>query len=193
LLAISYALSINVGFRAYGGGHQAVLRKSRDTRSTVGYVAFVAYYFCYSSALDQESLKIWQTQHGYPEFRLPEGHLTWALDSQAVADFPSRFWGGRVLGIVAAPGQRVPGILFEITDDKDWHVIRHKEGVATGASVEIELSVLWNEQTVVARAFTTHPAKRSTEGPLSETFFPSLERAYALWKIPTQALHAAQH
>src|SRR5262245_4892514 len=97
-------------------------------------------YFAYSTILDRQAFLEWRSQHGYDFFDLPEGKLAEATDLALVFDFPSRFWGGRVAGLKDQPGSSVHGRLFEIAD-KDWAIIKHKEGAVTGMCVEKPVKV----------------------------------------------------
>lgn len=147
-------------------------------------------YFCYSSALDTEALEIWKSQHGYPLFKLEEGDRVTLPGYELVFNFPSRFWGGRVAGLKIAsdPKKSVEGILFSIPDEL-WPAVEHKEGVVTGASAAIEISVRKSDGKMVqALAFTTHPSRESLEGPISQTFTQVILKAYAHWKLPTDLI-----
>ena len=92
-------------------------------------------YFAYSTILDREAFLEWRGQHSYDSFDLPQGELAEALDVALAYDFPSRWWGGRVAGLVDQPGAKVFGRVFEISL-QDWPIISHKEGGVTGMSVE---------------------------------------------------------
>src|SRR5262245_13122346 len=96
-------------------------------------------YFGYSTVLDRQAFEDWREQHGYGDFHLPEGQLAEAQDLDLVFDFPSRFWGGRVAGLVDRAGSSVHGRLYEIAG-RDWAVIEHKEGAVTGMCVPREVT-----------------------------------------------------
>lgn len=133
-------------------------------------------YFAYSTILDRAAFLEWRDQHGYQFFELPKGELGEAPDLSLVYDFPSRWWGGRVAGLADAVGSRVCGVVFEIAE-KDWPIIQHKEGAVTGMCVEKPVKVkLTSGDVVDAIAFTTNPARRSLEGPVSERFVEALTR-----------------
>src|SRR5687768_1690183 len=76
-------------------------------------------YFAYSTALDRTAFDEWRQQHNYGFFELPAGKKAEARDVDLVFDFPSRWWGGRVAGLVDRPGVSVHGLVFEIAA-KDW-------------------------------------------------------------------------
>jgi gamma-glutamylcyclotransferase len=141
------------------------------------------WYFGYSTILDRESFETWRSQHSYDFFELPAGRLGEALDIRLVYDFPSRWWGGRVAGLADAAGRSVLGHLFEIAE-ADWPIIAHKEGGVTGASVERLIRVRLGEQTVEATAFTTNPARASSEGPISQQFVEALVRGARAAGLP---------
>lgn len=133
-------------------------------------------YFAYSTILDREAFLEWRDQHSYGFFDLPKGELAEAADLTLVYDFPSRWWGGRVAGLQDAPGHRVCGVVFEISE-KDWPIISHKEGGVTGMCIERPVRVkLTSGQVVDAIAFTTNPARASLDGPVSTRFLEALSR-----------------
>lgn len=133
-------------------------------------------YFAYSTILDRAAFLEWRDQHGYQFFELPQGELGEADDLALVYDFPSRWWGGRVAGLADAHGMRVCGVVFEIAE-KDWPIIQHKEGAVTGMSVERPVRVkLASGAMVDAIAFTTNPARKSEDGPVSARFVEALQR-----------------
>jgi gamma-glutamylcyclotransferase len=140
-------------------------------------------YFAYSTTLDAEAFETWRGQHGYERFVLPEGRLAQAVDTAVVFDFPSRFWGGRVAGLASKPGSIVWGKVFEIAG-VDWPIIQHKEGVVTGMSVEMQLSVEIDGQRCVATAFATNPARVSEEGALSQQFLEAWRRGAVAAGLP---------
>ncbi len=141
-------------------------------------------YFGYSTVLDRAAFEEWRAQHSYEFFSLPEGRLGEALDFSLVYDFQSRWWGGRVAGLVAAPGQSVWGRVFEIAA-KDWPIVQHKEGFVTGMCVE-QLVKVRSEggELVEATAFTTNPARASSDGPVSARFVEALVRGATAAKLP---------
>lgn len=132
-------------------------------------------YFAYSTILDRPAFEEWRGQHGYDFFDLPEGQLAEAIDVALVYDFPSRWWGGRVAGLVNQPGATVWGRVFEIAE-KDWPIVQHKEGVVTGMSVERPVRVRIGGQELEAIAFTTNPSRASADGPVSARFVEALAR-----------------
>lgn len=115
-------------------------------------------YFGYSSVLDREAFDVWKAEHGYTDFVLPQGKHAVLEDYALDFNLPSRWWGGRVAGLVPKEGSAVHGLLYEIRSE-DWPIIEHKEGQVTGLSVEIE--------TPIGAAFTSNPARVSHEGPIS--------------------------
>ena len=133
-------------------------------------------YFAWSTILDRAAFEEWRDQHQYSSFSLPAGEVGEAEGVALVYDFPSRWWGGRVAGIVDRPGSSVFGMVFEIAG-VDWPIIRHKEGGITGMSVERPVRVrLASGATVEATAFATAPERRREEGPISPRFVEALVR-----------------
>ncbi|MFZ5471874.1 MAG: gamma-glutamylcyclotransferase [Myxococcota bacterium] len=132
-------------------------------------------YFAYSTILDRAAFEEWRHQHGYDFFELPPGRMAEAVDVDLVYDFPSRWWGGRVAGLEDKPGAKVYGRVFEVSG-ADWPIIQHKEGAVTGMCVEREVSVLVEGERLTATAFVTAPARRTTEGPVSQRFVEALVR-----------------
>jgi hypothetical protein len=158
--------------------HYDIVMKARAEASSTS-----RWYFAYSTILDREAFLEWRDQHSYNFFELPAGQLAEALDVELCFDFPSRWWGGRVAGLVDSPGKSVFGRLFEIAG-KDWPIIQHKEGAVTGMCVEREVRVKVDGETRVATAFTTHPARALTEGPISARFLEALFRGAQSAQLP---------
>ena len=150
-------------------------------------------YFAYSSALDETAFNEWKTQHGFHTFSLPEGRKAVAQGERLVFDFPSKFWGGRALGLESDSMSRAQGFVFKI-DEANWGIIQHKEGVVTGSAIEKKISVLidGSANPVEATAFVTNPNRRSIEGPVSERFVEAVRRAYQSRGLGEQALHALE-
>jgi hypothetical protein len=132
-------------------------------------------YFAYATVLDRAAFEAWRAEHGYGAFDLPEGVIAEALDVDLVFDFPSRWWGGRVAGLVDRPGASVFGRLFTVPG-ADWPIVLHKEGAITGMCVERPVRVLAGGERVEATAFGTAPARASLEGPVSPRFVEALLR-----------------
>jgi gamma-glutamylcyclotransferase len=132
-------------------------------------------YFAYSTVLDRSAFEQWRAEHGYEFFQLPEGRIAEALGVDLVYDFPSRWWGGRVAGLVDRSGASVYGRLFEIVG-ADWPIVQHKEGAVTGMSVERPVRVRVDGQELDGIAFTTRPERSSPEGPISTRFVEALVR-----------------
>lgn len=140
-------------------------------------------YFAYSGVLDREAFEQWREEHSYNFFELPKGEIAQATDVGLIFDFPSRWWGGRVAGLVDQKGSSVYGLLFEIPAN-NWPVVQHKEGVVTGMSIERPITLQVNGKTVEAIAFTTTPARASTLGPVSTDYVEAIARGAALAGLP---------
>jgi len=143
------------------------------------------FYFAYSTILDRAAFEEWKAQHGYQQFELPKGQKAEALDVGLVCDFPSRWWGGRVAGLEDRPDATVWGLLFEIPG-VDWPIIQHKEGAVTGMCVERPVRVRTEGREVAAFAFTTHPARQNSEGPVSPRFLEALVRGARAAGLPEE-------
>ena len=146
-------------------------------------------YFAYSTILDRAAFEEWRHQHGYEFFELPQGEPAEALDVGLTYDFPSRWWGGRVAGLVDRPGSSVHGLLFRIPG-KDWPVIQHKEGFVTRMCVERPVRVRAAGREVEATAFATAPERSSSEGPVSARFVEALVRGAASAGLPADWVDA---
>ena len=144
-------------------------------------------YFAWSTVLDREAFLEWRDQHGYGFFELPAGELAEAPGLALVYDFPSRWWAGRVAGLMDAPGGAVWGRLLEISE-KDWPIVQHKEGAVTGMSVERAVRVKVGGREVEATAFTTNPARASVDGPVSARFVEALVRGATSAGLPAEWL-----
>jgi len=142
-------------------------------------------YFAYSTILDRAAFEEWRHQHGYEFFELPRGEPAEALDVGLTYDFPSRWWGGRVAGLVDRPGSSVHGLLFRIPG-KDWPVIQHKEGFVTRMCVERPVRVRAAGREVEATAFATAPERASGEGPVSTRFVDALVRGAISAGLPAE-------
>jgi hypothetical protein len=151
--------------------HYSKVMKAREDVKESG----TKLYFAYSGVLDREAFDQWRIEHSYQFFHLPEGKVVAAENVDLIFDFPSRWWGGRVAGLIDKQGRSVYGLLFEIPV-KDWPVVQHKEGVVTGMSVERLIKVTLDGQLIEAIAFTTNPQRASVQGPISQHYLEALER-----------------
>ena len=132
-------------------------------------------YFAYSGVLDQEAFLIWREQHSYTFFDLPRPKVAEVLDMEMVFDFPSRWWGGRVAGLVPKTGASVFGLLFEV-EAKNWPVIQHKEGFITSMAVEKEVTVRVDGIECKATCFVTNPQRASMDGAISGRYLEAIVR-----------------
>jgi gamma-glutamylcyclotransferase len=149
--------------------HYGIVMNARNNIKDTG----TKMYFAYSGVLDRQAFEQWREEHSYQFFNLPEGQVASAENVDLTFDFPSRWWGGRVAGLVDKAGARVYGRLFEISA-KDWPVVQHKEGVITGMSIERPVQVNVGGETIEAIAFVTSPQRASTDGPVSERYIQAL-------------------
>jgi gamma-glutamylcyclotransferase len=144
------------------------------------------WYFGYSSVMDPDAFAAWQAEHGYSDFKLAAGERAEIRGMAIDFDFPSRWWGGRAAGLAPQTDGVVHGILIPIRSE-DWPIIQHKEGVITGASVEIPVTVTRADGTTVdAPAFPTNPSRRSHDGPVSARFLAAWEQGARLRGLPEE-------
>lgn len=142
-------------------------------------------YFAYSGVLDRQAFEQWKVEHSYQFFDLPKSRIAEAKDVDLIFDFPSRWWGGRVAGLVDRTGSSVFGLLFEIPAE-NWPVVQHKEGAVTGMSIERSVRLIVDDQEIEATAFTTSPNRASTEGAVSDRYLEALVRGAELSGLPPE-------
>jgi len=165
--------------------HYTKVMKARENITDTG----TKFYFAYSGVLDRVAFEQWREEHSYQFFNLPAGQVVKAEGLDLVFDFPSRWWGGRVAGLIEKPGSFIYGLLFEISA-KDWPVVQHKEGGVTGMSIERIVQVQLNGKVVEAIAFTTNPERASTQGPVSEGYLEALIRGAKASQLPSDYIES---
>src|SRR5919202_112185 len=117
-------------------------------------------YFAYGSVLSKRHVGEWAGEHGVDARLFARGAPAVVRGFQLVFDVESRFWGGRVANLREKAGSEVHGVLFEIPPPAKEAVLR-KEGVATGLSQEIDVTVEIEGKPVAAKAYVARPEKRS--------------------------------
>jgi cation transport regulator ChaC len=123
-------------------------------------------YFAYGSALSRRHVGEWAAEHGV-DARLFARSVPAVLKGyRLVFDVESRFWGGRVADLVEDRDGAVHGALFEIPEPARDAIFR-KEGVPTGLSQEIDVTVESEGRALPAKAFVARPEKRGEPGPAS--------------------------
>ncbi|MCA1828999.1 MAG: gamma-glutamylcyclotransferase [Myxococcales bacterium] len=123
-------------------------------------------YFAYGSALSKRHIGEWAAEHGVDARLFARGAPAVLRGYRLVFDVESRFWGGRVANLAEDKDGAVHGVLFEIPPPAKEAVLR-KEGVPTGLSQEIEVSVETADGPVSAKAFVARPEKRGEPGAAS--------------------------
>jgi gamma-glutamylcyclotransferase len=123
-------------------------------------------YFAYGSVLSKRHLGEWSAEHGVDPRLFQQGQLARLKGFSLVFDVESRYWGGRVADLAEDGDGEVWGVLFEILPMARDAVLR-KEGVATGLSQEIDVTVEVDGKPVAAKAFVARPEKRVEPGPAS--------------------------
>ncbi len=120
-------------------------------------------YFAYGSALSRRHIGEWAAEHGVDARLFARGAPAVLRGYRLVFDVESRFWGGKVANLAEDKDGVVHGVLFEIPPPAKDAVLR-KEGVATGLSQEIDVTVEAEGKPVAAKAFIAKPEKRSEPG-----------------------------
>jgi gamma-glutamylcyclotransferase len=123
-------------------------------------------YFAYGSALSRRHIGEWAAEHGVDARLFARGTPAVLRGYKLVFDVESRFWGGRVADLAEEKDALVHGVLFEIPPPAKDAVLR-KEGVSTGLSQEIDVTVQAEGKPVQAKAFVARPEKRGEPGPAS--------------------------
>jgi cation transport regulator ChaC len=123
-------------------------------------------YFAYGSALSKRHIGEWAAEHGVDARLFARGIPAALRGYRLVFDVESRFWGGRVANLAEDKDGVVHGVLFEIPVPAKEAVLR-KEGVPTGLSEEIDVTVSAEGKSLAAKAFVARPEKRSEPGPAS--------------------------
>jgi gamma-glutamylcyclotransferase len=123
-------------------------------------------YFAYGSVLSKRHLGEWSAEHGVDPRLFAQGRTAVLKGYTLVFDVESRFWGGLVADLKEDKDGAVHGVLFEIMPMAKDAVLR-KEGVATGLSQEIDVTVEVDGKPLAAKAFVARPEKRVEAGPAS--------------------------
>ena len=123
-------------------------------------------YFAYGSALSRRHIGEWAAEHGVDARLFARGAPAVLRGYRLVFDVESRFWGGRVADLAEDKDGVVHGVLFDIPVPAHDAILR-KEGVATGLSQEIDVTVEAEGKKIAAKAFVAKPEKRSEPGPAS--------------------------
>ena len=123
-------------------------------------------YFAYGSVLSKRHLGEWSAEHGVDPRLFAQGRPAVLKGWSLVFDVESRFWGGLVADLKEDPAGAVHGVLFEIMPMAKDAVLR-KEGVATGLSQEIDVTIEIDGQPEAAKAFVARPEKRVAPGAAS--------------------------
>src|SRR3954468_4339780 len=120
-------------------------------------------YFAYGSALSKRHIGEWAAEHGVDARLFARGAPAILKGYKLVFDVESRFWGGRVANLAADKDGAVHGVLFEVMPLAKDAILR-KEGVPTGLSQELDVTVEAEGKQVAAKAFIARDEKRSEPG-----------------------------
>jgi len=123
-------------------------------------------YFAYGSVLSRRHVGEWAGEHGVDARLFARGAPAVLRGYALTFDVESRFWGGRVADLREDKDGTVHGVLFELPVPAKDAVLR-KEGVATGLSQELDVTIEVEGKPVQAKAFVARPEKRSEAGPPS--------------------------
>jgi gamma-glutamylcyclotransferase len=123
-------------------------------------------YFAYGSVLSRRHVGEWAGEHGVDARLFARGAPAVLRGYSLTFDVESRFWGGRVANLREDKDGVVHGVIFEIPLPAREAVLK-KEGVATGLSQEIDVTVEVDGKPVKAKAFVARPEKRTEPGPAS--------------------------
>lgn len=137
-------------------------------------------YFAYGSNLDLD-----QMARRCPSAR-PMGAATLADVCLAFAG-QSSIWGGGVATLLPAPGERVHGLLWTMSDE-DWVSLDIAEGVPKSYQrIEREARTV-DGATLRVNAYTKHDPRLA---PPSLAYREVIARGYARMGFPAEALQAA--
>jgi cation transport regulator ChaC len=120
-------------------------------------------YFAYGSALSKRHIAEWAGEHGVDARIFDAGAPAVLRGYRLVFDVESRFWGGRVANLAEDERGVVHGVLFELPESAQ-EAISRKEGVPTGLSEEIDVTVEACGDALHAKAFVARQEKRTSEG-----------------------------
>lgn len=123
-------------------------------------------YFAYGSVLSKRHVGEWAGEHGVDARLFARGAPAVLRGYALTFDVESRFWGGRVANLREDKDGVVHGVVFEIPAPARDAVLK-KEGVATGLSQEIDVTVEVEGRPVRAKAYVARPEKRTEPGPAS--------------------------
>lgn len=124
------------------------------------------HYFAYGSVLSKRHVGEWAAEHGVDPRLFARGAPAVLKGYSLAFDVESRFWGGRVANLREDKDGAVHGLLFAIPPQAKDAVLR-KEGVATGLSQELDVTVECEGKEVPAKAYVARPEKRGEAGPPS--------------------------
>lgn len=125
----------------------------------------VRLYFAYSALIDRPTFERLWLDCASGERVLPEGRVAEVLDMDLALNCPSLEWGGRIPGLVAAKGRRVPGLLFAV-DANDWPAIQAAEEHPDRQEIRVRVEIAGIE--LLATTFSTRPSQVTYLCPVSQ-------------------------
>lgn len=140
-------------------------------------------WFIYGSSLDRDAFSAWAAEHGY---RMPDfaRALPARLDGHRLAfDVQSRFWGGTVASLRAAPGEAVEGVALPLPGNARG-LVDHKEGAISGlyAPFDVEVTPLGGGAPIRAVAYRAARPLPAESAP-SPRFVETLVRGARAWGL----------
>jgi len=123
-------------------------------------------YFAYGSVLSMRHVGEWAAEHGVDAQLFARGAPAVLRGHRLVFDVESRFWGGKAADLTDDPAGVVHGVVFELPDSAQESVLR-KEGVPTGLSMQLSVTVEVAGKPAQAIAFVARPERRTAPGPAS--------------------------
>jgi len=143
-------------------------------------------WFIYGSSLDREAFAAWAGEHGYrlPDFAAArparlEGH-------RLAFDVQSKFWGGTVASLRAAPGELVEGIALPLPGEARG-LVDHKEGAISGlyAPFAVEVRPFDGGAPIAAMAYRAARPMAAESTP-SRRFVETLVRGAREWGLSAE-------
>jgi len=133
----------------------------------------VRLYCAYTSLVDRPTFaRLWEDCTA-SERPLPEGRRVDIVDMDVVFNCPSLAWGGRIAGLVPAPGKRVPALLYAV-DAQDWHALELAEEFPDRVPITVKVDLGGAE--LRAQAFTTRLSHATTLLTVSQQALDTLIR-----------------
>jgi hypothetical protein len=135
-------------------------------------------WFIYGSSLDGEAFGAWAREHGYEVPDLSRGYPARLEGWRLAFEVASRYWGGAVGNLIAAPNRSVEGLALPMPGS-GRALADHKEGANSGLYQAIEVTVvpLAGGTPTPAVAYVARPDRRlPAEAPPSPAWLDAVLR-----------------